>query len=317
MSTVIEQIKAKLIELAETPKARTCAAALLILVFLKRSSAWYTKQKVNNHVHSAPWDRTREMVVVTGGSSGIGACIVARLVENRIKTLILDVNLPPDKPDNNVSFYQVDLSDSEAIASVATRIRSEHGNPTVLINNAGLGNAMPLLDLPEHKLRRVFDVNVIAPVLLIQQFLPGMLQQNHGHIVNIASQASFATQASNVDYACTKAAVLSLHEGLTQELRHIHKAFAVRTSVVHPTWVRTPMIADLVKQGKLNDTTVTAEEVAEKVVSQILSGYGSQIIVPSGLGWTSMIRGLPGWIQEVLRDKVSLTLLRALSSDSI
>ncbi|KAJ3532308.1 hypothetical protein NM208_g7904 [Fusarium decemcellulare] len=267
---------------------------------------------MNNYARDLSWSWEREIVVVTGGSSGIGAEMVSKLAESDVKVLILDRNPPLSKLHENTCFYQVDLADSDAITSIATRIRNEHGDPTVLINNAGLGNAVPLLELTEPNLRKVFDVNIIAPIILAQQFLPSMLRHNHGHVVNIASQASFATQAMNVDYACTKSALLSFHEGLTQEIRHVYKAPLVRTSVIHPTWVRTPMIADLVADGKLNDTTVAPEEVAGKVVEQILSGFGSQIIVPSGLGWTSLIRGLPGWLQEILRDKVSVNFLNAI-----
>ena len=131
----------------------------------------------------------------------------------------------------NTFFYKTDISDPSAIISIAERIRSDHEDPTVLINNAGLGNAMPLLDLTEPKVRKIFDVNLIAPILLLQQFLPSMVRRNHGHIVNMASMASFSTQASNVDYGCTKAG-LSVHEGLVQELRHLYKAPMVRARQV-------------------------------------------------------------------------------------
>jgi hypothetical protein len=73
----------------------------------------------------------------------------------------------------------------------------------------------------------------------------------------------------------------------------------------------TPMIADLLQGGKLKDTPVTPEDVADRIVSQVLSGFGSQIIVPPSLSWTSMIRGLPGWLQESLRDKVTILLINA------
>lgn len=99
-----------------------------------------------------------------------------------------------------------------------------------MINNAGIGNAKSILELPESRLRSIFDVNIIAHFLLLQEFLPALVRANHGHIVTIASLASFSTQASNVDYACTKAGTLALHEGLGQELKHIYKAPKVRTS---------------------------------------------------------------------------------------
>ncbi|KAH7305295.1 hypothetical protein B0I35DRAFT_444303 [Stachybotrys elegans] len=306
-----QQILSKAIELAKNPKVQIAAGAFLGLKSLQYWSAWYTKRKVNNHVSDPSWDWSREIVVVTGGSSGIGAAVVSRFAAKGIKVLILDRNPPHAKLSANTYFYQIDLSDSAAISSVADRIRADHGSPTVLINNAGMANTLPLLGVPEASLKRIFNVNIIAPILLTQQFLPSMVKHNHGHIVNVASQASFATQATNVDYGATKSGLLALHEGLGQELRHLYKAPRVRTSVVHPTWVMTPMIADLVEGGKLKDTPVTAEDVADGIVNQVLSGFGAQIIVPSSLGWTSLMRGMPGWLQESLRDTVTLILINA------
>lgn len=135
-------------------------------------------------------------------------------------------------PAPNSYFYKADISDPSSLVSTAESIRAEHGDPTVLINNAGIGNALPILDLSEPKIRKIFDVNIIAPILLVQQFLPSMIRRNHGHIVNIASMASFSTQASNVDYGCTKSGVLALHEGLMQELKYIYKTPLVRARQV-------------------------------------------------------------------------------------
>ncbi|KAF4336970.1 retinal short-chain dehydrogenase reductase [Fusarium beomiforme] len=312
-----QQALSKAIELAKNPKVQIAAGLFLAFKSLTKLNAWYTKRVVNNHVHDPTWDWSREIVVVTGGSSGIGAVVVSRFANKGIKVLILDRNPPPTKLAANTYFYQADLADSETISSVADRIRAEHGNPTVLINNAGYANTNSILDVSEAGLKRIFNVNIIAPILLTKQFLPNMVKQNHGHIVNVASQASFATQATNVDYGATKSGVLSFHEGLAQELRHLYNAPRVRTSVVHPTWVSTPMIADLVAEGKLKDTPVTPEDVADRIVNQVLSGFGSQIIVPPSLGWTSMIRGLPGWLQESLRDTVTIILINANSNAKV
>lgn|SRR5688572_5277909 len=95
-----------------------------------------------------------------------------------------------------------------------------------------MANTLPLLEIPEASLQRIFNLNIIAPILLTQQFLPSMVKHNHGHIVNVASQASFATQATNVDYGATKSGLLAFHEGLGQELRHLYKAPRVRTRSV-------------------------------------------------------------------------------------
>lgn len=87
-----------------------------------------------------------------------------------------------------------------------------------------------MLTISETLVRKVFDVNIISHFLLLKEFLPAMVTQNHGHIVTLASMASFMVQASNVDYACTKAATLAFHEGLNQELKLLYKAPAVRTT---------------------------------------------------------------------------------------
>lgn len=130
----------------------------------------------------------------------------------------------------NVHFYEVDITSSQAVQQVADEIRQKHGDPTVLINNAGIGSARSILEEPEDTTRKMFDVNIIAHFVLVKQFLPTMIKKNHGHVVTVASMASFMTQAQNVDYACTKAAALAFHEGLNQELKSRYNAPKVRTT---------------------------------------------------------------------------------------
>lgn len=76
---------------------------------------------------------------------------------------------------------------------------------------------------PEY-LRKIFDVNVLSHYYTVQAFLPDMIENNKGHIMTIASMASFFSSGGLVDYCSTKAAVLAFHEGLTQEIRVKHKA---------------------------------------------------------------------------------------------
>ncbi|KAG5793114.1 hypothetical protein H9Q69_007852 [Fusarium xylarioides] len=310
----MEIIRIRSIELAKNPKVQVSAGVLLALKSLGYLNAWYTKKKINNHVSDPSWDWSREIVVVTGGSSGIGAAIVSRFAEKGIKVLILDRNPPAAELGPNIYFYNVDLTESGGLSSVSDQIREDHGNPTVLINNVGFAEITSILDSPESYLRKLFDVNLLAPYLLTKQFLPSMIKRDHGHIVNIASQASFATQATNVAYGSTKVGLLAFHEGLGQELRYIYKAPRVRTSVVHPSWIRTAMTAEMVEKGKLKDTVTPPEVVADRICDQVLSGFGAQIIMPSNLWWTFLIRGLPGWLQESLRNQVTLVLISAMGT---
>lgn len=64
------------------------------------------------------------------------------------------------------------------------------------------------------------DINLITSFLLIQEFLPSMINNSYGHAVTVVSTASFETGVSDVDYACSKVGTLALHERLAQALRH-------------------------------------------------------------------------------------------------
>lgn len=129
----------------------------------------------------------------------------------------------------NVHFYRADVTSSEEVKAVAAEIRKAHGDPTVLINNAGIGREGTILDKPEAIIRKTFEVNTLAHFVTVKEFLPSMIRRNHGHIVTVASAASFVAIGEVVDYACTKASALAFHEGLTQELRYWHGAKKVRT----------------------------------------------------------------------------------------
>jgi NADP-dependent 3-hydroxy acid dehydrogenase YdfG len=223
-------------------------ASCLGWLVLSRLNQWYSRRVLNNATSDSSWNWSKEIVLLTGGSGGIGAAIADELAKRRVKVIIVDVHAPPHAElrterrvdlviapanfltDANQYFYKLNVSSSSEIAEVAAQIRKEHGEPTVLINNAGIGNAKPILELPENRLRSIFDINIIAHFLLLQEFLPAMVKSNHGHIVSLASMASFSTQATNVDYAATKAGVLVLHEGLAQELRFVYNAPKVRTT---------------------------------------------------------------------------------------
>jgi short-subunit dehydrogenase len=79
-------------------------------------------------------------------------------------------------------------------------------------------------------------------------------------------------------------------------------------SVVHPTWVRTPMISTVLANRNFTDFVLEPETVAEAVVKQVLSGYGAQLILPARLGLVSGVRGFPSWLQESMRNGVNQVL---------
>lgn len=115
----------------------------------------------------------------------------------------------------------------------------------------------------------------------MKEFLPVMIKKNHGHVVTMASLASFAVTSRNVDYSCTKASVLAFHEGLAMELKATYGVDKIRTTVVHPYWVRTPLIQKLSQHPKWKAPTLEPETVVDAVVAQLLSGRSGHIILPN------------------------------------
>jgi short-subunit dehydrogenase len=73
------------------------------------------------------------------------------------------------------------------------------------------------------------DANVLSHFWTVREFLPGMIQKYHGHIITVASATSLITIGQIADYTCSKAATVVFHEGLTQELKHWYKSKKIRT----------------------------------------------------------------------------------------
>jgi len=265
---------------------------------VRAANAWRTGP-------SKGWNWSEEIAVVTGGASGIGKDLARNLAGRGTKVVVLDIqDMPMELHDNPlISHYHCDLMSKDSIGAAAAAVRKDVGHPTILVNNAGVSQAKPILDQSEPYLRSVFGVNNIAHWLCVQQFMPHMIEKNKGHIVTVASIGSFVSLSSGVAYAATKAAALAFHEGLGVELKHIYRADNVLTTVVHPFFVDTPLIAEVA--NGLTDaglTLLTSNAVADAISERIWSKRGGQVTVPNSRALLSGVRAWPGWLQEVLRD---------------
>jgi NAD(P)-dependent dehydrogenase (short-subunit alcohol dehydrogenase family) len=247
------------------------------------------------------YDWKKEVVVVTGGAGGIGGKIVLLLAERGIKVVVLDVIDMTYSAPANVRHYKCDITSVETIAKVAAQIRAEVGEPTVLINNAGVARGKSILEGSEKDVRFTFEVNTMAHYWLAKEFLPAMVKRNHGMIVTVASVAAYITVPNMVDYASSKAAAHSFHEGLTAELKTRYNAPKVRTVIVNQGYTKTPLF-----QGYRNDAgflmpSLEPETVAEAVVRKVLTGTSGQVLVPEFATTLPFIRTYPHWMQVGMR----------------
>jgi short-subunit dehydrogenase len=275
------------------------------------------------------WDWKREVAVVTGGSAGIGACVVKKLVSRGIRVAVLDVSplsaafsqgvlrhrvivfhTNEDADERTlIRYYKCDITSRDNIHQAAESIRSDLGSPSILINNAGIGNAWTILDIPPENLKRLFEINLLSHWSAVQEFLPDMLAKKKGHIMGVASLASFVALAGAVDYSCTKAALLAFYEGLAQELKHRYKCPQIQTSTVHPHWTRTAITSHQAIAAGLKSVgakVLEPEDVAEAMVKQIIAMKSGQIILGPSLA--PKVRALPLWIQEIIRDSQAMVV---------
>ncbi|KAH7551372.1 hypothetical protein BM1_09688 [Bipolaris maydis] len=272
---------------------------LLGLGLFNTASTWLSNRVINNWTSDKYyWDR--EVVVVTGGSDGIGKIVVQLLAEKGIKIAVLDVQDLTYEAPPSVSFFKCDLSSPKAIAETASAIRAALGNPTVLINNAGVARGKNILESTEKDINLTFRVNSMSHYYLVQQFLPHMISTNHGMIVTVASLASYLPAPNMVDYCSSKAAALTFHEGLSTELVNTYKAPKVRTVAVCQGYTRTALFEGFDPTGALYPETV-----AESIVKAVLSGKSQHIVLPENVwGVVPKLRGFPLWIQYGIRKRL-------------
>ncbi|ORY12804.1 hypothetical protein BCR34DRAFT_284119 [Clohesyomyces aquaticus] len=252
------------------------------------------------------WDWKNEVAIVTGGSNGIGAMVVKKLLSHGIRVAVLDVAPFSDKYQNgNVKYYKCDITSRVQVHEAAETIRSDLGQPSILINNAGIGNANTILEMTPERLRKIFDVNLLSHWITVQEFLPQMILMKKGHIMSTASLAAFVGLAGMTDYACTKAGLMAFHEGLTQELKHRYKCPQIKTSIVYPNWTRTRLTSAIEKDilNSMGSTIMDAKDVADIMVKHIISAKSGQLIL--GPSIVTIIRALPAWLQEIIRDRMA------------
>lgn len=159
-------------------------------------------------------------------------------------------------------------------------------------------------------LEKIFHINLISHWYTVREFLPGMLAARKGHIIATASMASFVAVPGMVDYCVTKAGVMSFHEGLNQELKHRYKAPYIKTTCVHPYWVRTALLGEWERRlASEGHPIMTPEYAGKQIADVVLKGYSGRLVLPGWSRWLlepmSGMRGWPHWMLEVVNDTQS------------
>jgi short-subunit dehydrogenase len=190
-----------------------------------------------------------KVVVVTGGSSGIGEAVAHKIAAAGGEVVLVArtrENLDKVADDIRAAggvahVYPCDLADMDAIAAMADQVLADHGRVDILINNAGrsIRRSLELSYERIHDYQRTMQLNYLGAVQLILKFVPGMREQGDGQIVNVSSAGVQMRAPRFGAYIASKAALDTLCDSLQAET----VSDGVRFTTVYMALVRTPMIS--------------------------------------------------------------------------
>jgi len=224
----------------------------------------------------------RPLGLVTGASSGIGLAYAERLAKDGWDLVItgrrrerLEELASRLKADHGATVEVVvaDLAEEQGIQAINDVCRERALE--MLVNNAGVGQYMPLLDLPEENLRELVTVEALAPTVHSQTAAQEMVKRGKGAIITIASLLAFSDSLAlphfpkRVVYSSTKAAIHSY----TLSLRYKLKGTSVKVIELPPPWVQT----DLLNSNNEPRAMPLADFIAETVA--ILGTDADEVLV--------------------------------------
>ncbi|MDT5340857.1 MAG: hypothetical protein QOE52_41 [Mycobacterium sp.] len=219
-------------------------------------------------------------VLITGASRGIGESLAQAFTVAGARVALVarsQSSLESLAAALHGTAHPADLSDSTQVATLIQRVEEEAGPVDVLVNNAGIESTASFVDAPDDELRRVTEVNYLAPAELCRQVTPRMLRRGGGHIVNVSSLAGLSVFPGLTTYSASKAALSHFTAGLRADLRGL----PIGTTLVELGTVPTDLLAKAdnykptakafqraYRLGSAVDTP--REKVAQEVVKAVL-----------------------------------------------
>jgi NAD(P)-dependent dehydrogenase (short-subunit alcohol dehydrogenase family) len=224
------------------------------------------------------------VAVVTGAASGIGLGMAQAFAAEGMRLVLADVDVAGletaraqlSESGAEAITVPTDVSDPAAVDALRDATVAAFGTAHVVCNNAGVGVGGPIWQVPLEAWKWVFGVNFWGVVHGMRSFVPLLLEQGEGHIVNTASAAGLTASPFLGPYAATKHAVVAVSETLAIELA----GSPVGVSVLCPLWVRTR-----IHESDRNAPPGVAEVIADDPASlagarDVLAGFVNSGLAP-------------------------------------
>lgn len=162
---------------------------------------------------------------ISGASGGIGGEIARQFAEaganlaltGRDVNKLAEVGTVCRQHGAHVQTYVADFEFDQQVSALAQSVLRDFGGVDILVNNAGLAIHGPILEINLKSWDRMNRINVVAPLLLAQAFIPGMIKRGHGKVINITSRAARAGHPDMGAYSQSKAALQQLSSVMAVE----------------------------------------------------------------------------------------------------
>ena len=198
---------------------------------------------------------TDKNVLVTGAATGIGRAIAEAFADCGAKVFINHLNQHDLANDmlahpNIAAAFSADVGNKKAVKQMISSISSSHGAIDILINNAGISQPEPFLEIEEAQWDKTFDTNVKGTMLCCQSVIPGMLVKGDGNIINIVSELGYLGREHYAAYTASKGALITLTRSLAREF-----APTIRVNGIAPG----PVLTDLLRNELKTDEDFARE----------------------------------------------------------
>lgn len=270
-----------------------------------------------------------KVAVITGAGSGIGRALAQAFAAEGCHMALVDINekglqetaaLLAGK-NVRVSTHVASVADRERMAALPAEVEQQHGAIHLLFNNAGVTVNKSFADHTLQDLEFVLGINLWGVLYGCHYFLPYIMKQGGGHIINTSSMTGFLGFPNQSSYSLTKAAVKGFSETLYAELAHCN----IGVTSIHPGAIRTNILnATMERSGADNDTKRMAamvakfgrspEYLAQKVLKAVKGNRMRVVIGPDAWLFEIGKRLFPQWIHIPFR--IALTKAAAKKKQS-
>ncbi|WP_052497426.1 SDR family NAD(P)-dependent oxidoreductase [Lysobacter sp. A03] len=253
-----------------------------------------------------------KIVLVTGAAMGMGRLYAERAITEGAKAVVLwDLDGPAlaatrdaiGKPGTQVHAYVVDVASLSDITTAASRVRSEVGNPDVVVNNAGIVRSKLFWEHDHTRdIAAVMDINVLALMHIAREFLPAMITNpSPARILNVASASGMLSVPQMSVYAGSKWAVIGWSDSVRLELLRAGHGH-VRVTTLIPSYITTGMFAGA--RAPLLTPLMEPEDVVDRAWKAMKRGK-PRLMMPWSVWLSGALRGvLPQPLWDVLADRV-------------